>query len=585
MSWLETIQGALDAKEGDKAPDYFGPSIWDLPDAPVEFVTLRGLLAKGFVTMLCGKPSSGKSLFAALVALAVNGGFSVFGEGKKAVEGGFSEWNEKEGKKGKVAFFDWDSGPRSLSSNLRTLARGNDYDPKEIVSIDARPPLFGLCDTHAEAALMQACEGKDLVVIDSFSPALRGEVDENDAAIGAFVGLLARVAEKTGAAVALIHHDRKAAGEGTDKVRGSIAITAAAHQVWGFERNSGDDDNFTVTVTMTKEPKFPVPYEWRAYRKPFSFSVTDDALNGRKVKLMHAEDFAEKAHEAEGQMEAAVRAKVLGVLTAEPLAINHCDLAKLVCSRKGPLGIALRDMLAEGLIVRKEKPSQLWLTAKGLTEKESAGTGWAGVIPHAAGTLRRVWGSTPCVIPHAPSGATGSGGSHGSGNHPEPWEPGTTVPVGDASASQGTVVPVVPVVPDPKGNQKTSANSFKHGDDEKQAGLPSGHDETVNDGSRAPFLVSTKEKTAVYDAQAHPDTASQARAAPDQLLPDLVDTQAERTPDSRATMPGNCPNCGKRHGPDRGCDGSIVKRRRATNGGSEPAVHWVYPRSLFGGAE
>ena len=80
MSWLETIQGALDAKEGDKAPDYFGPSIWDLPDAPVEFVTLRGLLAKGFVTMLCGKPSSGKSLFAALVALAVNGGFSVFGE-------------------------------------------------------------------------------------------------------------------------------------------------------------------------------------------------------------------------------------------------------------------------------------------------------------------------------------------------------------------------------------------------------------------------------------------------------------------------------------------------------------------------
>jgi RecA-family ATPase len=159
-----------------------------------------------------------------------------------------------------VLWCDFDNGPRTTHERFEALGRARTLAvtaPLSYVSIPV--PWLDASNTVAMAALAERIHdlGALLVCIDNLT-LVKGQADENSAQMGSVMANFRHLAEDTGAAVILIHHQRKntQGGKGQDKtaragdrLRGHSSIEAAVDLALLVER---EPQSSTLDLQSTK---------------------------------------------------------------------------------------------------------------------------------------------------------------------------------------------------------------------------------------------------------------------------------------------------------------------------------------------
>jgi hypothetical protein len=203
-----------------------------------------------------------------------------------------------------VLWVNFDNGPRMTHERLEALGRARDLPPDIPLHYASMPSPW--LDADNSVAIVQLQErisrlSVQLVVLDNLTT-VKGSAEENSAAMGRVMGHFRQLAEATGAAVILIHHQRKVTHQGKgeesnvragDCLRGHSSIEAAVDLALLVERQPHAD---AVTLQGTKVRGVGVPpfgaqfsYEHRpgttelATAKFFGMGV-DDQVSDRAVE-------------------------------------------------------------------------------------------------------------------------------------------------------------------------------------------------------------------------------------------------------------------------------------------------------------
>jgi hypothetical protein len=205
--------------------------------ANVEWVW-RDYLARGAVTLLAGKPKSGKSTLALGLVRAITRGAEFLG--RPTTRTGVVYVSEEAGSTllhkvpGDVA-------------DLHLLTRDNAWP---------RPPWR---DVIAAAAAQAHALAAGLIVVDTFAywAALAADQEKDAGAAQTAIEPLLEAAN-SGLAVLLPGHTRKAPGEGGDAVRGSSAIAGTVDVVLELERPAGSQQpRQRVLAGLGRYPQTP----------------------------------------------------------------------------------------------------------------------------------------------------------------------------------------------------------------------------------------------------------------------------------------------------------------------------------------
>lgn len=137
-------------------------------------------------------------------------------------------------KPGKVLFVDYESGVYESRRRLKANATALGFASVDGVGLISMPSVY-MNSPKFEAVMLEACAGRDLVLIDSLKAANPG-VDENDSNMRTGLDVLRRVGEKTGCAFLVLVHAKKTSAsvnaiDPREAGRGSSAIFDAADVV------------------------------------------------------------------------------------------------------------------------------------------------------------------------------------------------------------------------------------------------------------------------------------------------------------------------------------------------------------------
>ena len=223
------------------------------PRPPLEYLVER-ILAAETLSIVFGAPGSLKSMLLADLAICI------------AAE---SPWlppmNSKVGgiatKHVPVLWVDLDNGARRSDERFEALGKARGVPRHVPLKYYSMPsPWF---DASSEKLMQDVAElvqfyGAKLVVIDNLG-AIVGSVNENDSGMASVMGNLRRLCEQTGAAVVVIHHQRKSTGSNVRKgetLRGHSSIEAALDLALQVSRKEGADE-IVVTPTKMRGATFP----------------------------------------------------------------------------------------------------------------------------------------------------------------------------------------------------------------------------------------------------------------------------------------------------------------------------------------
>lgn len=151
-------------------------------------------------------------------------------------------------------WLDFDNGRRRTHDRFAALARARNLPPETPLFYYSMPtPWLDSSDKASvgDLSLRIQDKGAKLAIIDNLG-VVSGDADENSGDMGKVMSLWRQLAEETGAAVVLIHHQRK--GNGTtgragDTLRGYSGIEAALDLALLIEREEYSD---TIIVKATK---------------------------------------------------------------------------------------------------------------------------------------------------------------------------------------------------------------------------------------------------------------------------------------------------------------------------------------------
>jgi hypothetical protein len=159
-----------------------------------------------------------------------------------------------------VLWCDFDNGPRITHERFEALGRARHLAETVPLSYVSMPsPWLDAHNTAAIAVLAQCMHerGTLLVCIDNLT-GVKGKAEENSAEMGSVMANFRHLAEDTGAAVILIHHQRKntQGGKGQDmtaragdRLRGHSSIEAAVDLALLVER---EPQSSTLDLQSTK---------------------------------------------------------------------------------------------------------------------------------------------------------------------------------------------------------------------------------------------------------------------------------------------------------------------------------------------
>jgi len=328
-----------------------GQDPWNLMSAAQIFAALppypwlvQGLhIAPGRITLLNGDADVGKTVVAQSLALAVASGQPVWGI--YGVQ-----------RKGKVLHLNGEIGTYIARERYQRLARGHGIDPAAIADtlVLSNYPAARLDDADFEARLLQVVEGCQLVIVDSLR-AFSGGLSEKDKEIGVALLMLARVSDKTGATIIVLHHNRKPSkddsGRQRDAISGTTAILGGSECAYIMFK---DDKNGPIRVSHERSP-IGVKMD------DFGLAIEDvsngsDRRWGLWVRHLEAEQLAElveRAAEAKARGEGErASAAILEALRAHAGVYRGSKEGLRKTCRVGqePFTRALDEMIADGRV-------------------------------------------------------------------------------------------------------------------------------------------------------------------------------------------------------------------------------------------
>lgn len=317
---LDKLDGVAGAAKEDAAaslPWRWGEELTDAAPEEPEWI-FEGYISPGSKTIVAGLAKAGKTtLIAALIEAIASDASSFLG---RAISGGPVLLASEEG-----------------DGTLAPKLRGLPTERVRVLNRDACWPKPSWSALIASATTEAAARGAVLLVIDSmaFWAAFEPERENDAGATQAIMDALDE-ASRTGLAVLLIHHQRKAPGanHGTG-VRGSGALTGAVDVVIEFER-LGDDAPHTQRrlVALSRWPMTPEV-----------LVIDRDRQDGTWRVVGEAGDRAE----SEGF---GIRERLLSALPIESPGASEEDLVALLDMDKRKLGTPLRLLVKDGLSER-----------------------------------------------------------------------------------------------------------------------------------------------------------------------------------------------------------------------------------------
>jgi hypothetical protein len=252
-AWLNEPD-AMDGPPEKQIPQ--SPADWELftlcdafkPRAPVKYL-VDDLIAEATLNIPFGIPGCFKTFLLGDMALCVAAGIDWLGP---LPSGGAPARSVNQAP---VLWIDADNGARRMHERFEALGRARNIDPEAVplyyVSLPT-PPFRADCAVSV-GGLIELCQTKEigLVVLDNLGTISGGAV-ENDPSMASVMANLRRVAETTGAAVNVIHHQRKTSGQNVragETLRGHTSIEAALDLALLITR---EEDDAAVTIRSTK---------------------------------------------------------------------------------------------------------------------------------------------------------------------------------------------------------------------------------------------------------------------------------------------------------------------------------------------
>lgn len=261
-SALQTLAAA--AAIGSKPIRPEGAAAWQIrtlvdafaPREPLEFA-VEGLFARPSLNVVYGAPGCFKSMLLADLGICVAAGVPWLPPIPTV-----ADVLARRTTPVPVLWADFDNGSRRTAERVEALARMRDLDPEATPFFYAAMPTPWLDATDPDA--IDALIGRvndllaGLVFIDNLGT-VSGGADENSAEMIQVLANFRRLAESTGAAVVLVHHQRKSSGfsaRAGETLRGHSSIEAALDLALLVEREEGSEQ---VTARSTKSRGLDVP--------------------------------------------------------------------------------------------------------------------------------------------------------------------------------------------------------------------------------------------------------------------------------------------------------------------------------------
>jgi hypothetical protein len=218
------------------------------PRPPITYL-VQGLLPLPSLSIVYAPPGDFKTMLMADLAAAV-----VAGDDWLPPRPNKPATVKRETTQAGVLWLDFDNGPRTMHERIEAVARARDLDPDDPLYYVSMPnPWLDASDFDSTLYLMDMVERLDvqLVIIDNLRD-VSGRVEENSSEMGNVMSNFRRLAEDSGVAVVIIHHQRKSSGfngRSGDTLRGHSSIEAALDLALLIEREQHANQ---VEVRATK---------------------------------------------------------------------------------------------------------------------------------------------------------------------------------------------------------------------------------------------------------------------------------------------------------------------------------------------
>lgn len=326
------VRKFLDRNKGDgHEPDPAPSDPWKaytLADAyqdrpPVEYIA-AGLFALPSLNIVYGAPGTLKSFILADLTICAAAGAEWLPPAPWIVGNNAAAIDTRQCP---TMWLDFDNGQRRTHDRIAALARARELPVDTPITYYSMPsPWLDGTNKGSIGALSLRIQNKGakLVVIDNLG-VVSGGADENSAEMVQVMSLFRQLAEETGAAIVLIHHQRKSngtIGRAGDTLRGHSSIEAALDLALQIEREELAD---TVSIKGTKVRGKDV--------LPFSAAFTyEDLPNGDIFKAKFF-GIATEDTQSNPAINRAIRVALLGTT------LNKSDLKSAVKKALPDVGI------------------------------------------------------------------------------------------------------------------------------------------------------------------------------------------------------------------------------------------------------
>jgi hypothetical protein len=261
----------LTSKNGDIIKDPW--QAYTLRDAyaerePIQYVAGR-LFEKPSLNILYGAPGTLKSFLLADLLICVSAGDDWLMPAPWQAGGA-----SYKTKKSPAIWLDFDNGARRTLDRFKALAKSRSLPEDTPAIFYSMPDPWLVSTDRASLGMLELrirATGAEFVCIDNLGAVL-GDNDENTGDMAKVMSNYRRIAENTGAAVTLIHHQRKGNGLGGrmgDTLRGHSSIEAALDLALLVEREPYAP---SVSITATKTRGDDV----LPFRAQFAYTAGDD---------------------------------------------------------------------------------------------------------------------------------------------------------------------------------------------------------------------------------------------------------------------------------------------------------------------
>ena len=222
------------------------------PRPPLRYI-VEDVLPEGSLSLWFGLPGSMKSMVLADLAVCVAAGERWLPLQDTPTSGYAVE-------QGAVLWIDCDNGTRRTDARFEALARARNAAPETPLYYVSMPtPALDLSKQDSVATLAGHVRaiGARLVILDNLG-LITGDTEENSAGMASVMNGLRQIAE-TGAAVAVIHHQRKTRDDSAamNVIRGHSSIVASLDLAVNVERDGETPGSLQIVAAKLRDADFP----------------------------------------------------------------------------------------------------------------------------------------------------------------------------------------------------------------------------------------------------------------------------------------------------------------------------------------